>query len=190
MKFSGEYSIPASQQRVWDALNDPEILKKAIPGCESIEKVNEQEMDAVVQASVGPVKAKFTGKVLLSEMDPPNAYKLSGEGKGGAAGFAKGVALVNLAPHEDGTLLHYDVDATVGGKLAQIGQRFIDATAKKMADDFFGTLSDIASDGAGATKIEPDVEPGEEQAVPPLIWIVALTTLLAFLIFLTQAFQQ
>ncbi len=192
MKLSGDYLIPASQDRVWEALNDPEILKQSIPGCESIDKVSDTEMDAAVEAAVGPVKAKFKGKVNLSNLEPPHSYTLSGEGKGGAAGFAKGSANVSLTPENGGTKLHYEVDATVGGKLAQIGQRFIDATAKKMADDFFETLSDLASDGKGAIKQEAPAETSEappREQVPALIWIVALTAAVGLLIFVTQAFQ-
>lgn len=137
MDLNGENIIPASRQKVWEALNNIEILKNCIPGCESITQVSETELEARVIAKVGPVKAKFNGHVTLSELDPPNGYKISGEGKGGVAGFAKGSATVVLSEYTEGTILRYSVNASVGGKLAQIGNRLIEATAKKMAEQFF-----------------------------------------------------
>ena len=141
MDMTGEYRIPAPRQRVWEALNDPEILKAAIPGCEELTKVGDNELEARVRAKVGPVSATFTGKVTLSDLNPPESYKISGEGKGGAAGFAKGGAEVKLAEDGADTILRYSAKADVGGKLAQIGSRLIQGTAKKMADDFFGKFS-------------------------------------------------
>ncbi len=142
MDMTGEYRIPAPRQKVWEALNNPDVLKASIPGCESIEKLSDTEMTARVSAKVGPVSAKFTGKVVLSDLDPPNGYRISGEGSGGAAGFAKGGATVALADDEaGGTVLSYKVDAQIGGKLAQIGSRLIDGVARKMADDFFSRFS-------------------------------------------------
>ncbi len=150
MEMSGEYKIKASRQKVWDALNDPEILKQSIPGCEEIDQKSETEMSAKVTAKVGPVKAKFAGEVELTDLDPPNSYRISGEGKGGAAGFAKGGANVKLEDDGDGTLLKYEVDAQVGGKLAQLGARLIDGTAKKMASQFFENFAAaVEGDGAG-----------------------------------------
>ncbi len=141
MEMSGENRIPASQEKVWAALNDPAILKASIPGCQSLEKTSDTEMTATVLAKVGPVKATFKGNVTLSNIDPPNGYTISGEGKGGVAGFAKGGADVALRPDGDGTVLAYKVNAQVGGKLAQIGARLIDATAKQMADQFFAAFA-------------------------------------------------
>jgi uncharacterized protein len=142
MDMTGEYRIPAPRQKVWEALNNPEVLRAAIPGCESIEKLSDTEMTARVSARVGPVSAKFAGKVTLSDLDPPNGYRISGEGTGGAAGFAKGGATVKLADDgAGGTVLSYQAEAQVGGKLAQIGSRLIDGVARKMADDFFGRFS-------------------------------------------------
>ncbi|MGE0210257.1 MAG: carbon monoxide dehydrogenase subunit G [Parvibaculaceae bacterium] len=155
MKMSGEELIPAPQQKVWEALNDPDVLKQCIPGCEEINKTSPTEFEARVVARVGPVKATFNGAVKLSDIDAPNGYTISGEGKGGAAGFAKGGAKVRLTPEGDSTRLAYDVDAQVGGKLAQIGSRLIDSTAKKMADEFFGRFAEIA--GGGATVAEASV---------------------------------
>ncbi|HIF09403.1 MAG TPA: carbon monoxide dehydrogenase, partial [Sneathiellales bacterium] len=146
MEIKGEYSIPATREQVWDALNDPEVLKVCIPGCEEIEKLSNTEMTAAVTIKVGPVKAKFKGEVTLSDLDPPNGYTISGEGQGGAAGFAKGGAKVVLTTDGDNTRLTYDVDAVVGGKLAQIGSRLIEGTAAKLADQFFSALTDLLSD--------------------------------------------
>lgn len=137
MDMTGEYRIPAPREAVWRALNDPEVLKASIPGCESVEKLSDTEFQAKVTAAVGPVKARFGGKVTLSDIDPPNGYTISGEGQGGAAGFAKGGAKVKLAPDGEGTLLSYQVTASVGGKLAQVGSRLIDGVSKKMAEEFF-----------------------------------------------------
>ncbi len=145
MKMNGEELIPASRERVWAALNDPEVLKQAIPGCESITKKSPTAFEATVVAKVGPVKAKFGGDVTLSKLNPPVSYVISGQGKGGAAGFAKGGASINLAEAEGGTLLSYDVDAQVGGKLAQIGSRLIDSSARKMAGDFFKRFAKLAA---------------------------------------------
>lgn len=141
MEMSGEQLISASQEKVWEALNDPELLKKCIPGCNSLEKISDTEMTATVTTKVGPVKAKFKGEVTLSDLNPPNSYKISGEGKGGVAGFAKGSADVTLSESGDGTLLNYQVNAKVGGKLAQLGNRLIDSTAKKLAGEFFSNLN-------------------------------------------------
>jgi carbon monoxide dehydrogenase subunit G len=137
MDMTGSQRIEASREQVWRALNDPEILKSSIPGCESLEKTSDTEMSATVTLKVGPIKASFKGKVTFSDMDPPNGYTISGEGSGGLAGFAKGGATVKLEADGNATILHYDVKAQVGGKLAQLGARLIDATAKKLAGDFF-----------------------------------------------------
>ena len=146
MDMSGEYRIPAPRQRVWLALNDPEILKQAIPGCEELVKHSDTELEAKVTAKVGPVKAKFTGNVRLENINAPESYSIVGEGKGGAAGFAKGGADVHLKEDGSDTILTYGAKAEVGGKLAQIGSRLIQGTAKKMADDFFGKFSQIVTD--------------------------------------------
>lgn len=138
MEMTGERRIPAPRQRVWEALNDPETLRVAIPGCESIEKTSETEMQARVAVKIGPMAAKFGGKVRLENIEPPRGYTIVGEGNGGAMGFAKGGADVSLEEEgADATLLRYTVKAQVGGKMAQLGARLIDATAKQMADQFF-----------------------------------------------------
>ena len=160
MEMTGENRIPASREKVWAALNDPEILKASIPGCQSLEMTSDTEMTATVQAKVGPVKATFKGHVTLSNIDPPNGYTISGEGKGGVAGFAKGGADVKLTPDGEGTLLAYKVNAQVGGKLAQIGARLIDATAKQMADQFFTAFSaNVAGPAAADTPASADAPP-------------------------------
>ena len=145
MDFSGEYIIPSTKQKVWDALNDPEVLKQCIDGCEELNKESESEFSARVTAKVGPVRAKFSGKVTLSDIDPPNGYKISGEGQGGVAGFAKGGAAVKLEDSDGGTKLTYTAEAEVGGKLASVGSRLVEGVAKKTADDFFGKFAEIVS---------------------------------------------
>ena len=137
MEMSGEERIPATQAETWAALNDPAMLKACVPGCESIERATGDEFQVLMVARVGPVSAKFKGKLTLSDLDPPNSYSIAFEGQGGAAGFGKGSAQVQLAPQGEGTLLRYQVKASVGGKLAQIGSRLVDGTARKLADQFF-----------------------------------------------------
>ncbi len=138
MQMNDTQRVPASREKVWAGLNDPDILRKCIPGCQSLEMTSPTEMTANVVVKVGPVKATFAGKVHLSDLDPPNGYRISGEGSGGVAGFAKGGATVKLLPDgPDATNLEYAVDAQIGGKLAQLGGRLIDSTAKKLAGEFF-----------------------------------------------------
>jgi carbon monoxide dehydrogenase subunit G len=141
MTMSGEQQLSAPRERVWAALNDAEVLKVCIPGCETLDKLSDTEFQAVATNKIGPVKARFKGKVTLSELDPPNGYRISGEGDGGIAGFAKGGATVKLTDKDGGTLLTYNVEAQIGGKLAQLGQRLINGVAKKLADDFFAKFA-------------------------------------------------
>jgi carbon monoxide dehydrogenase subunit G len=164
MDMSGSYDIPAPRSVVWEALNDVEVLKACIPGCESITRRSETELEATVSAKVGPVKAKFSGEVTLSEIDPPNGYTISGSGKGGAAGFAKGGAKVWLEDIPGGTKLSYEVNASVGGKLAQIGGRLINSTAKKMADEFF---SEFSRQAAAASTPDAESAPAPEAQATP-----------------------
>jgi carbon monoxide dehydrogenase subunit G len=195
MEMTGEQRLPAPREAVWAALNDPEVLKQCIPGCDEIQKLSDTEMTAKVSVKVGPVSAKFTGNVTLSELDPPNGYTISGEGKGGVAGFGKGGAKVRLLPDGDGTLLTYEVSASVGGKLAQIGARLIDATAKKMAEQFFEKFTEVvAARGAPATEVAAEGSPGAaamparsvddlppRQGLSTMTW-VSLTTVIVLVI--------
>lgn len=141
MDMTGERRIAATRQTVWEALNDPATLQASIPGCDKLEKLSDTEMQATAAVKVGPMSGRFSGKVHLADLDPPNGYTISGEGQGGVLGFAKGGAKVHLADDGNGTLLQYEVNAQVGGKLAQLGARLIDATAKQMADAFFDRFS-------------------------------------------------
>jgi carbon monoxide dehydrogenase subunit G len=141
MTMSGEVQLSALRQVVWTKLNDPEILKSCIPGCEDLVKSADNQFQATAKMKVGPVSARFKGRVTLSDFDPPNSYRISGEGEGGVAGFAKGVATVTLLDKDDGTLLIYEVEAQIGGKLAQLGQRLINGSAKKLADEFFANFA-------------------------------------------------
>ena len=167
MEMQGSVVIPAPRQTVWDALNDPEVLRQSIPGCQSITQISPTEIDASVRTKVGPVSATFNGKVTLSDLDPPNGYTISGEGKGGAAGFAKGGAKVALTDEGDGTRLTYDVTATVGGKLAQIGSRLIDQTSKKLADEFFTKFSQNVGAAAATAAAAPVPEAAPAAAAAP-----------------------
>jgi uncharacterized protein len=167
MKMSGERVIPAPQARVWAALNDPEVLRQSVPGCQEMVKHSPTEFSAKVQAKVGPVKANFAGDVTLSDLDPPNGYRISGKGTGGAAGFAEGGAAVRLEDVEGGTRLVYDVDAKVGGKLAQIGSRLIDSTARRMADEFFQRFSDVVTDGEPQSEAQPEFVAAPPKADEP-----------------------
>lgn len=158
MDMNGSQRIEASREAVYAGLNDVDVLRQCIPGCDSIEKTSETEMVAKVTLRIGPVKASFSGTVTLSDLDPPNGYTISGEGSGGMAGFAKGGASVTLEADGDATILHYVVKAEIGGKLAQMGSRLIDSTAKKLAGDFFAKFGEVVGKPS-------DVEaPQEEQA--------------------------
>ena len=188
MEITGEYRIAAPRQTVWEGLNDPEVLKQCIPGCEEIEKTSDTEMSAKVKAKVGPVSAKFAGTVTLSNLNPPESYTIGGEGKGGAAGFAKGSA--DVALEEDGaeTILRYTATAQVGGKLAQIGSRLIKGAANKMANDFFSTFAEVVAVGAPEAAEAEAPAPAEEAApaaaeagggLSPAVWIVGVIVIVA-----------
>jgi hypothetical protein len=179
MDIKGEFQIPAPREAVWRDLNDPEVLRHCIPGCKEIEKTSATEFTARVVLRVGPVKAPFRGKVTLSDLDPPNGYTITGEGQGGVAGFARGQATVRLAGNGATTVLTYQAAATVGGKLAQVGQRLLDTTARKFADDFFKKFTEQISASAGdAVQTEPESpaaaggepEPARE-GVSPWVWV-------------------
>jgi len=196
MDMTGEHQIKAPRQLVWAALNDPEVLKQSIAGCEELVKTSDTEFEAKVTAKVGPVKAKFTGKVTLSDLDPPNGYTISGEGAGGAAGFAKGGAKVHLEDAQDGgTILKYQVNAQIGGKLAQIGSRLVDGAARKMADEFFTAFTAVVETQAGNMPPAPEAvaepamapaavsaaEPAAEasRGLSPVVWIGGLIAVAA-----------
>jgi uncharacterized protein len=208
MEMTGEFRIPAPRQRVWEALNDPEILKQSIPGCQTLEKVSDTEFNGKVVASVGPVRATFGGKVTLSDLDPPQSYTISGEGSSGVAGFAKGGAKVDLAEDGEATVLHYAVRAQVGGKLAQVGSRLIDGVARKMANDFFGRFAAAvapepapAAAGPMAGEAAAPVAAAEsEQSVPetpppapvpspstrrlpPAVWVTGLAVIVILILY-------
>ncbi len=193
MKMEDEINIAAPRELVFAALNDPEVLKQAIPGCQELEKLSETEMTATVQAKVGPVKAKFKGRVTLSDIHPPEGYTISGEGTGGAAGFAKGGARVTLVENGAATVLRYTVDAEVGGKLAQIGNRLIEGTSKKLAGEFFESFSALVTAASGPQSLPEETStlaPGATLAAPtstsarsraggvsPWTWAVAVAVL-------------
>jgi carbon monoxide dehydrogenase subunit G len=158
MEMTGEQLVPASQEITWNALNDPEVLKACVPGCESIERISGNDFLVLMVARVGPVSAKFKGKLSLSDIKPPNSYSISFEGQGGAAGFAKGSASVSLSAENSSTKLSYSVKANVGGKLAQIGSRLVDGAARKVADDFFRNFNEKLS------AAKPGGETGEHHA--------------------------
>ncbi|MCP4330733.1 MAG: carbon monoxide dehydrogenase subunit G [Alphaproteobacteria bacterium] len=193
MEITGEYRIGVLRQRVWEGLNDPEVLKQCIPGCEEISKTSDTEMSARVRAKVGPVSTKFSGTVILSNLKPPESYTISGEGKGGAAGFAKGSADVALEEDDGDTILRYTATAQVGGKLAQIGSRLIQGTADKMANEFFAKFSEVVTAGAApaaATDVEAEQAPPQLADAPrrglsPAVWIggVVGIVILVLLIF-------
>lgn len=163
MKMSDSRVIKAEPELVWAALLDPEVLKACVPGCQEMTGSPEEGFEATVVQKVGPVKATFKGGVLLKDMDRPNSLTIEGEGKGGAAGFAKGGADVTLSAHEDGTLLSYDVEAKVGGKLAQLGSRIIDGFAKKMADQFFTNFQEAVEGPSEDVEGEPSDEDETKQ---------------------------
>ena len=187
MEMSGEYRIAAAREKVWAALNDPEVLKQAIPGCQELERTADNEFTAKVRAKVGPVSATFTGKVNLADMNPPESYTIAGEGQGGAAGFAKGSAAIRLSEDGAATILNYDAKAQVGGKLAQIGSRLIGGTAQKLADEFFGKFSELVAPAAEEAPAEaapaPETAPAaEKRGLSPVMWILGLVVVVVLLL--------
>jgi uncharacterized protein len=166
MTMTGDVNLPASRPKVWELLNDPEVLKACIPGCESLERTGDNGFAAVVKTKIGPVSATFKGKVELSDLTPLVGYTIKGEGEGGIAGFAKGGAKVSLADAAGGTLLHYDVEAHVGGKIAQLGARLIDGVAKNMADKFFTSFAAIAAASAAPAPAAAPSAPAPAPAAP------------------------
>jgi carbon monoxide dehydrogenase subunit G len=202
MDLTGEYRIPAPREAVWAALNDPDVLKACIPGCEELNKTSDTEFAARVITRIGPVKAGFGGKVTLSDLDPPNGYTIAGEGQGGAAGFAKGGAKVRLEAADGGaaTILRYSADAQIGGKLAQIGSRLVEGSAKKLADEFFAAFAtQVAASATAAPEVpamaaSPEA-PGQPVTQPaaivptaatsglsPVLWIIGLIVIVAIIL--------
>lgn len=177
MDMTGEYRIAAPRQAVWEGLNDPAILQACIPGCESLEKTADNEFKATVRIKIGPVSARFGGKVTLTDLDPPNGYRIVGEGSGGAAGFAKGGATVNLTSEGNETILRYKADAQVGGKLAQVGSRLIEGTSNKLAGEFFSAFAEKVQ--AGAAPAPAAVPTGVSAAIDPTGPLVASTAAVA-----------
>jgi len=192
MDMTGEYRIPAARETVWRALNDPQILKQCIPGCETVDKTSDTEFTARVAVAVGPVKAKFSGKVTLADLKPPESYTISGEGQGGVAGFGKGSANVRLDAEAPAvTLLRYTAQASVGGKLAQIGTRLVDATARKLADEFFGKFAvvvaapaEAAAPSAPAAEAPSVAPPPARPALAPTVWVPLLIVAIGVLLWL------
>ena len=184
MNLTGEYRISAPREKVWEALNDPEVLKQCIDGCQELTKDSDTQFSAKVTAKVGPVKAKFAGKVTLSELDPPNGYRISGEGQGGVAGFAKGGATVKLTEDAGETILNYEATAEIGGKLASVGSRLVEGVAKKQADDFFGKFSEIVGGGAeAATETATAAESTESAGISPMVWGFGLVIVVGVLLY-------
>jgi uncharacterized protein len=179
MQMSAERHLAAPREVVWAALNDIDSLRDCIPGCEKLERVNENVIAAQVMAKVGPVTARFTGTLAMSDISPPNGYTLTGKGHGGAAGFANGRAHVQLLGADDGTRLKYDIDATIGGKLAQLGSRLIDAAARKIADDFFDRL---ATRLARAEPVD-NADQRRRSGLHSLIWVPLLIALVMFILY-------
>lgn len=178
MEMAGEQLIAASRQRVWEALNDPDVLKACIPGCQSLEKEGDDRFNAIAEVKIGPIGARFKGTVGLSDIDAPNGYTITGQGNAGIAGSAKGGARVRLSDVEGGTLVSYDVEAEVGGRMAQLGGPIIDATAKQLAGRFFSKFGEVvsgqaqqpaAAPAAAASATVPAAEPGAAPAVAPAV---------------------
>lgn len=190
MDMTGEYTIPAPREKVWEALNDAEVLKASVPGCETLEKVSDTEFTATVMARVGPVRTKFNGRVTLSDIDPPNGYTISGEGQGGAAGFGKGGAKVTLTGTDGETVLRYEANASVGGKMAQIGSRVVEGVAKKMADDFFARFAEQVApageaeeEAAAAAEAPAETAPAPESGIPMWAWVIGLLVIVGIGLF-------
>jgi carbon monoxide dehydrogenase subunit G len=178
MEIKGEYQIDAGRDVVWRALNDADMLKKCIPGCESLDKISDTEFAAKVTAAIGPVRAKFNTAIKLEDLNPPESYRLVGETKA-AAGFGKGSAVVNLEAVDGGTLLRYDADFKVGGKLAQVGSRLVLGATRKTADQFFGALSKEID--PGAERLDADEETAPDAGISPT-WLAAGGAVLVLLI--------
>lgn len=181
MNITGEFHIPAPRTQVWEALNDPEVLKECLPGCESMEKESDTELTARLHARVGPVSSRFTTKLALSDVNPPVSYVISGEGKGGAAGFARGGAEVFLEEVGDGTVLRYQAEVKVGGKLAQVGSRLIDGTARKLSEEFFANFVGQVCPSEAATPIAAEAPSEVRKPSFALAWAAAAVVVVLIL---------
>ncbi|MFC2969230.1 CoxG family protein [Acidimangrovimonas pyrenivorans] len=186
MRFEGDYLVPAAPEKVWEGLNDPEVLRRSIPGCSAMERTGDNEFTASVTARVGPVSATFKGKVELADLDPPTSYTLRGRGQGGPAGFAKGAARITLAPEGSGTRLRYEADVDIGGKLASVGGRLIQGVARKTADDFFAGFAKVltgeapaaaapagAAPTAGAARVAIAAHGGHIPLIDRVAWLIS-----------------
>lgn len=184
MQMSSERRLDAPPEAVWAALNDVDVLRQSIPGCEKLEWSGNDTLDAEVHARIGPMDTTFKGRLTMSERDPPNSYRLSGDGQGAAAGFASGSAFVQLLPDGDGTRLHYNIEAIVGGKLAQLGSRLIDAAARKMADEFFDRfVKQVVPVTAIAVSAETPMQGHVVRSgLKPLVWVPGLIALVALIL--------
>ncbi|MEM6902379.1 MAG: carbon monoxide dehydrogenase subunit G [Pseudomonadota bacterium] len=207
MELIGHYKIPADRQRVWEALNDPAVLMRCIPGCEELAWVDDTNLDGTIAARIGPLTTRFAGRLTLSDLNPPETYTLKAEGQGGLAGLARGSVRVQLTEEAGGTLLHYQGGADVDGKLAQLGARLIQGTAQKYADQFFASFSSIITETTPASLAEDEVSAPDHadamtelanltaridtleqrldtmsQGINPWIWAMAIVTLVALLV--------
>ena len=203
MEFKGRYLIPAPAEKVWAALNNPDVLRQCIPGCDRMEKTDPTHFSASATLKIGPVKANFKANIALEDLDPPRHCRLKGEGQGGVAGFARGEAEVDLTPGEGGTTLSYAAQANIGGKLAQIGQRLIDGAAKQIADDFFVRFREAiaalpesepvaviaAAPAPTPMPVEPVARAPDEPrtGLAPEVWVVGLIAIIASLLLLFGA---
>lgn len=191
MELTGNRNLPITQQQAWEALNDPEMLKACIPGCDSVTVTEENHMTIGMKLSIGPVSAKFSGKVALSNLNPPESYTLNFDGQGGAAGFGKGSADVKLTPNATGCELNYNAQAQVGGKIAQLGQRLIDGAAAKVAEDFFKRFDEESTKRYGVTEAAAAIDSkavvvAESKGIPVWIWAVGALILLAIIIYMLR----
>ena len=178
MKLTGSYKIPTDKQTVWDALNNPDILQECIPGCEEFKKNSDTSFTATATNKIGPFNASFTGDVELKDLNPPNSYKLVGQGNS-PVGFASGEATVTLSEEDGQTVLSYDVEANVGGKIAQVGSRLIDMTAKKMADIFFGKFSEVVSpEGSKPVAVDDGKKPFNKKLIFALATLIVMGLIL------------
>ena len=178
MQQTGEFRIAAARPKVWQALNDPDVLAQCIEGCQSMTKVADDAYTTSIKAKVGPVSATFAADIKLVDLNPPSAYTLNASVKGGAAGFAKGTARVVLEDDAGATLLRYQVDGSVGGKLAQVGSRLIDGAARKMADDFFRKFTEVVAPGHAASRRRSRLATEYEPSGQRIIWIIAFVVLI------------